>query len=169
LGSTANGAKAGVVAGVLYGVVLAILSYFTVVSEKSLIISAITNKAANSPFTPEQLYGIVLIATPIVVLIGGLIGGTVVGALYGRLFERIPGGSSTVRGIVVGIALWLVLSVLGGIGNLQYGALTYLSGVVVGLVSALLFGFVLGYFYGRFIKPKETYELKQDTGALKAG
>jgi hypothetical protein len=156
LGSAANGVKAGVVAGLVYGIVLAILSYFTVISEKSIIISSLTkNLPANSPFTPEQLYGIVVLATPIVVLIGGIIGGIIVGAIYGRLFERIPGGNSTVRGLLVGIALWFVLSVLGGLGNLQYGVETYLSGIGVGLISALLFGFLLGYFYGRFSAPKQ--------------
>jgi hypothetical protein len=154
LGNVANGVKAGVVAGVVYGIVLAILSYFTVISEKSIIISALTNNPpANSPFTPEQLYGIAVLAAPIVALIGGIIGGIIVGAIYGRLFERIPGHSSTVRGIVVGTALWLILSVLGGLGNLQYGIETYLSGIGVGLISALLFGFLLGYFYGRFSRP----------------
>ena len=168
MGSAVNGVKAGVVAGVIYGVILAVSSYFTVVSEKSIIESAISkNLPSNSPFTVAQLYGIVLLAAPVVAVIGGIAGGITVGAAYGRLFERIPGGSSTVRGIVVGIVLWFILSVLGGLGNLQYGIITYLSGVGVGLVSAIIFGFLLGYFYGRFMKPKETYELKQDTGALK--
>ena len=65
------------------------------------------------------------------------------------------------------IVLWLIVSVAGGIGNLQYGAGTYLSGVGVGLVIALVFGFLLGSLYGRFSRPKETYELKEDMGAVK--
>jgi uncharacterized protein DUF6789 len=154
LGSAVNGVKAGVVAGVVYGIVLGILSYFTVTSDKSIIIASLTkNLPANSPFTPEQLYGIVVLITPAVAAIGGIIGGVIIGAIYGRVFERIPGGSSTVRGILVGIVLWLLLSVLGGIGNLQYGAETYLAQIGVGLVSALLFGFLLGYLYGRFSRP----------------
>jgi len=169
MGNTTNGVKAGVVAGVVYGIVLGILSYFTVISEKSRIITALTNSLPpNQPFTPEQLYGIVLLVTPVLLTIGGVIGGLIVGALYGKLFERIPGGSATVKGILVAIVLWLILSVVGGIGNIQYGAATYLSGIGVGLISALAFGFLLGYFYGRFSRPKETYELKEDTGALKS-
>jgi hypothetical protein len=168
LGSAVNGVKAGAVAGVIYGIVLGILSYITVISEKTVIIASITKSLpSNSPFTPTQLYGIVVLLTPVVAAIGGVIGGIIVGAIYGRLFERIPGGSSIIKAVVVGVALWLILSVLGGIGNLQYGVETYLSGVAVGLGSALLFGFLLGYFYGRFVRPKETYELKEDVGALK--
>jgi len=169
MGNTTNGVKAGVIGGVVYGIVLGISSYFAVIYEKSRIITALTNSLpANSPFTPEQLYGIVVLVTPVILTIGGVIGGLIVGALYGKLFERIPGGSATVKGILVAIVLWLILSVAGGIGNLQYGASAYLSGIGVGLVSALLFGFLLGYFYGRFSRPKETYELKDDVGALKS-
>jgi hypothetical protein len=170
LGNTVDGVKAGLVAGILYGIVLAILSYFTVLSEKSTIIAAITkNMPANTSFTPEQLYGIALIAAPVVATIGGIIGGLIIGAVYGRLFERIPGGSSTIKGILVGIILWLLISVIGGAGNLQYGIGSYLSGIGVGLISALLFGFLLGYFYGRFSRPKGTSELKEDIGAMKGG
>ena len=156
MGSAVNGVKGGVVAGVVYGIVLGILSYFIVTSDKSLIISSLTkNLPANSPFTPDQLYGIVVLITPAVAAIGGIIGGIIVGAIYGSVFERIPGGSSTVRGLLVGIVLWLLLSVLGGLGNLQYGVETYLAQIGVGLVSALLFGFLLGYFYGRFSRPSK--------------
>lgn len=169
MGNTANGVKAGVVAGVVYGIVLGILGYFTVISEKSRIITALTNSLPpNSPFTLEQLYGIVVLVTPIILTIGGVIGGLIVGALYGKLFERIPGGSATVKGIMVAIVLWLILSVVGEIGNIQYGVAAYLSAIGVGLASALMYGFLLGYFYGRFSRPKETYELKDDVGALKS-
>jgi hypothetical protein len=169
LGNTVNGVKAGLVAGILYGIVLAILSYFTVMSEKSTIIAAITkNMPANTSFTPEQLYGIALIAAPVVATIGGIIGGLIIGAIYGRLFEKIPGGSSTIKGILVGIVLWVLISVIGGAGNLQYGIGSYLTGIGVGLVSALLFGFLLGYFYGRFCRPKDTYEIKDDMGSVKS-
>jgi hypothetical protein len=151
LGNTVDGVKAGFFAGIVYGIVLAVLSYINVTSDKSVIIAAITkNTPATSPFTPDQLYAIVVIATPVVAAVGGVIGGVIVGAAYGRLFEKIPGASPTVKGIVVAIILWLILSVIGGLGNLQYGVEEYLGQIGVGLISALLFGFLLGYFYGRF-------------------
>jgi hypothetical protein len=154
LGNTGNGVKAGVLAGLIYGVVLGILSYFTVISDKSVIISEISGSLpASSPFTPEQLYGIVVLLTPALAAIGGVIGGIIIGAVYGRFFERVPGANSIAKGVVVGIILWLLLSVLGGYTNLQYGMAVYLGDVGVGLVSALLFGFLLGYFYGRFTRP----------------
>ena len=146
--------KAGIVAGLVYGLILGVVSYFTFESEKSLIISSITSSLpANSPFTADQLYGIARLLAPVVAAVLITIGGIVVGAVYGWLFERIPGATPTVKGILVGVILWLLLSVLGGTGNLQYGVLVYLSGVGEALVGALLFGYLLGYFYGRFTRP----------------
>jgi hypothetical protein len=154
LGSTSIGAKAGVIAGILYGIVLAVLSYVTLVIDKSQIISALTKSLpANSPFTAEQLYGIALELGPITAAGEGLIGGLIVGAIYGRVFERIPGKTSVIKGVLVGVVLWSFIGVFGSVGNLQYGAGIYLRGVGVDLLSALLFGVLLGYFFGRFSRP----------------
>lgn len=153
MGSTGNGVKAGVIAGLIYGILLGVLSYFTVASDKTNVIATISNSLpANSPFTAEQLYGIVLLITPAITAVGGVIGGIIVGALYGKLFERIPGGTSMVRGIFVGLILWVILSVLGGLGNLRYGLLVYLGDAAIGVGGALLFGFLLGYLYARFTR-----------------
>ncbi len=170
MGSTGNGAKAGLVAGVAYGIVLGIVSYFTLVSIKSTVITDITNSLpANSTFTPDQVYNIALLIAPVFVIIVGVIGGLILGAIYGKLLERIPGGSPVIKGIIFGLVLWLLSSVIGGLGNLgEYGLEYYLANLGTGLVGALIFGVLLGYFYGRFIRPKETYELKDDIGAPKS-
>jgi len=58
------------------------------------------------------------------------------------------------------VALWVLVSVLGGVGDLgNYGVEYYLANIGAGLLGALIFGVLLGYFYGRFSKPKETYEM----------
>ena len=95
-----------------------------------------------------------------VVIIAGVIGGLILGAIYGKLVEKIPGGSTVIKGIIFGAVLWLLVSVLGGLGNYgQYGAEYYLANVAAGLLGALIFGVLLGYFYGRFLRPKETYTM----------
>jgi uncharacterized membrane protein len=151
LGNTGNGVKAGLIAGIVYGIVLGIFGYFTVVSDKSTVLAAIASRLpANSPFTADQLYGIVVLVAPAFAAVSGVIGGIIIGAVYGRLYERIPGRTSTVKGLVVGIVMWLLISVIGGAQNLQYGVLVYLTGVGVGVIGALLFGFLLGYLFGWF-------------------
>jgi hypothetical protein len=160
MGSAGNGAKAGVVAGIAYGIILGIVSYFTLLSTKSTVISVLSQDLpSNSPFTPDQLFGIALLLTPVIVIIAGVIGGLILGAIYGKVIERIPGGSTIIKGIIFGAILWLLVSVLGGIGNIRYGLQYYLVQVGVGLAGALLFGVLLGYFYGRFMRPKETYTM----------
>jgi F0F1-type ATP synthase assembly protein I len=164
MGSTGNGAKAGLVAGVAYGIVLGIVSYFTLLSIKSTVLADITTSLNNTKsavnFTPDQVYNIALIVAPVFVIIVGVIGGLILGAIYGKLLERIPGGTPLIKGVIFGIVLWLLASVLLGLGNLgEYGAEYYLTNVGTGLAGALIFGVLLGYFYGRFTKPKETYTM----------
>ena len=169
MGNTGNGAKAGLVAGIAYGAVLAVTSYFALISMKSAVIADLTSSLpSNSPFTPDQLFNIALYLAPVVVVIAGIIGGLILGAIYGKLIERIPGGSPIIKGIIFGAVLWFLVSVLGGIGDLgQYGVEYYVANVGAGLVGALIFGVLLGYFYGRFMKPKETYMHPDEMGASK--
>jgi hypothetical protein len=161
MGSAGNGAKAGLVAGIAYGVVLGIVSYFTLISIKSTVIADITKSMpSNTSFTPDQIFSIALLIAPVVVVIFGIIGGLVLGAIYGKLVERIPGGSPLIKGIMFGAVLWLLVSVLLGLGNIgEYGLEYYLANLATGLVGALIFGVLLGYFYGRFMRPKETYTM----------
>lgn len=169
MGSAGNGAKAGVVAGIAYGLILAVTTYLTLESIKSNVLAAITQQLpSGTQFTPDQIFNIALVVAPIVVVIVGVLGGVILGAIYGKVIERIPGGSTVIKGVIFGVVLWLLASVLGGLGNYgQYGAEYYLAQLGAGLAGALVFGVLLGYFYGRFMKPKETYELKEDVGAVK--
>ena len=161
MGSTGNGAKAGLIAGIAYGAIIGVVSYFTLLSIKSTVITSIAKSLpSNTPFTPDQLFNIALIVTPIFVVIAGLVGGLILGAIYGKLLERIPGGTTMIKGIIFGVALWVLVSVLGGLGDLSsYGLEYYLANLGAGLLGALVFGVLLGYFYGRFSKPKEIYEM----------
>ena len=160
MGSASNGAKAGVVAGVAYGILLSIVSYFTLLSIKDSVISVLSQDLPpSSPFTPEQLFGIALLLAPVIAAVVGVIGGLILGAIYGKLIEKIPGKSPVMKGIIFGAVLWLLVSVLGGYSNIQYGLEYYLVQVGTGLAGALLFGVLLGYFYGRFMRPKETYTM----------
>lgn len=154
MGRAVDGAKAGLVAGIPYGVVLAITSYATLVSMKQTIINSISIPA-NSSITAAQAYDIALFIAPFVAIIVALILGLIFGALYGWAFDKIPGRTALTKAIVFGIIIWAVFSLVGGLGDLHYGSAYYVTELVVGLGASLLFGWFLGYFYGRFTKPNE--------------
>jgi hypothetical protein len=74
MGSTGNGAKAGLIAGIAYGAIIGVVSYFTLLSIKSTVITSIAKSLpSNTPFTPDQLFNIALIVAPIFVVIAGLV------------------------------------------------------------------------------------------------
>ena len=52
------------------------------------------------------------------------------------------------KGIILEWSCGLLVSVLGGYGNIQYGLEYYLVQVGTGLAGALLFGVLLRYFTG---------------------
>ncbi|MGQ9718369.1 MAG: DUF6789 family protein [Nitrososphaerales archaeon] len=146
------GVKAGVVSGAIYGVIIAPITYITLIFLKEEIMpSIIASLLPDSPITAEQAYNIMLLIGPIFAFITGIILGLIFGIIYGWAYDKIPGRTSIIKGIVFGIILWLIFSVLLGLGNLQYSVTYYLYGLGEGLITSLIFGLLLGFFYNRFI------------------
>ncbi|NWG09932.1 MAG: hypothetical protein HXX80_06500 [Nitrososphaerales archaeon] len=146
------GVKAGVVSGAIYGIIIAPITYITLIFLKEDIMSSIiASLPPDSSIIVEQAYNIVLLIGPIFAFITGIILGLIFGIIYGWAYDKIPGRTSMIKGIVFGIILWLIFSVLLGSGNLQYSVTYYLYGLGEGLITSLIFGLLLGFFYNRFI------------------
>jgi len=147
-----TGLKAGALSGVIDGVILAPISYYMVLLMKDEIISGIeASLPAGSPFTPQQLFDLVLIMVPIFAIIGGLIAGLILGAIYAWTYNKIPGKTPFLKGLVYGAILWVIFGLLLGLSNLlQYGIIPYLMSVAETLVASMVFAALLGVFYGRF-------------------
>ncbi len=79
------------------------------------------------------------------------IGTFVWGGLFALANNAIPGGSQVAKGVVLGIAAWLVMMVMvmpmagGGFFGLNFG----LMGAMMPLVLHIIFGAILGYVYAR--------------------
>ena len=160
MGSPSKGAISGAIAGLVYGGIFAAVGYLTLLSTRAAIIEGIVrNLPANSSYTPDQLFNSALMTTPFIALLVGIAGGVVLGSFYGWFFEKIPGRGSVVRGLVFGLVFWFFFSVIGGLGNIEYGVGYYAFESAIGLVTALLFGWLLGYSYGRLV-------LRDDAGSL---
>jgi len=151
LGKVVTGIKAGVVSGAIYGIILAPFIYFELILFKEEFMSVIiASLPQGSLITPEEAYNITLLIGPILVFIIGIILGVIFGIIYGWAYDKIPGRTSIIKGIVFGLILWLIFSAILGLGNLQYGVTYYLYGLGEGLVTSLIFGILLGFFYNRF-------------------
>jgi len=79
-----------------------------------------------------------------------VIGVLVFGGLFAMLDPRLPGGTHTVRGIVFGVAAWLMMMVAvmpmagAGLFGLNLGIMV----PILTLVLHVIFGAVLGWTYG---------------------
>ncbi len=141
-----RGAKAGVVAGIPYGIISGIL-YFLVI--QAMAPGYWTSMAAAN-------VSMMIKASMIVMsIISGIIGGLIFGVIYAAVYDPLPGDSSVVKGIILSLLFWLILGVgLGysGISQISQVAGTGAAGayLAVGLVSSLIWGALVGKLWDSF-------------------
>lgn len=156
MGRGSTGAKAGAVAGILYGAVLAVLTEIILYVEKSSIMSALSVYAkefSSSVITisASSIYNSEVTIAPVGLIIEGIIGGLILGAIFGLAVHRIPGRNDKAKGIAFGIILWLIFDVLLGLlSRSEYGNTYYVLTVVAGLVSVVIYGYILGVLFGKW-------------------
>ncbi len=160
MGSVSGGIKSGVIAGIAYGVIVAIIGVIAIMSLKAEILSSIGTYLSKYPtlkVTAEEIYNLAVVITPIAGIVEGIIGGLIFGAIFGVVEHRLPGSTPKIKGIIFGIFLWIVFSLLFGLLNLaEYGFEYYGLSAAGGLIAAVVYGFVLGVLYGRFVPSSET-------------
>jgi hypothetical protein len=125
-----RGAKAGLVAGLSWAVITALLGVAS---------------------TPSDL--VALVVFPVIRVIYGLIFGIVFAAVADRF---LVSRSYLFRGFVFGLVLGIVEVVLNLIA-LAGGGTGVVVNLIVGIGSSLVFGSVLGYSYGRFVGIKSQF------------
>lgn len=172
MGRGSTGAKAGAVAGIVYGILIAIFGIIILTVEKTQIISALNSYIAGLKVSgaiqldAQSLYNLALTVLPVTSLIEGIIGGLILGAIFGLAVHRIPGSNDKVKGIVFGLILWLLFTVLLGLSSrAEYGNDYYLLSVVTGLISVVVYGYLLGALFGKWWvepsshKEKESFQI----------
>ena len=155
MGRLGTGAKAGLVSGVVYGAMSAVFAYISspMIKEQMMVVIEET-LLPDSLVTAEQIYEFALIFGAVFAVIVGVVAGVILGAVYGWGYEKVPGGNSIYKGLVLGIILWIIIDVLLGIGNVQYDITYFVLSLAWSLIIALVFGALLGVFYDKFT-PKE--------------
>lgn len=80
-----------------------------------------------------------------------MIGAVLFGAIFHQLNEKLPGDSQIKKGMVFGVAAWLVMmiAVMPMAGAGMFGMALGMMAPVMTLMLHLIFGAVLGYAYNR--------------------
>jgi hypothetical protein len=137
-----RGVKSGAVAGMVSGIISAILT------------AALTFALLASFFGLGLAIGFdlaaIAISSAVYAVVGGIIGGVIFGAIFAFLYNKIPGTTTRSKAIVLALGYWFIVSVLFSLGDLFIGGLWYGAVVGVGLLTSLIFGFVLSMMWDRF-------------------
>ncbi|HEV2119278.1 MAG TPA: DUF6789 family protein [Candidatus Bathyarchaeia archaeon] len=141
-------ARAGIVAGLVAGGIAAVGDFFLV--ENYDVIGRTLEGTVFAPTSPiGSLEAATIYVIAVDVFLSGVIGGAILGLIFSLVHDRyLKNRSLRTRGIVFGIALWIVLSVTS-LGS-EFGALYDVISTVIGLVAYLVYGILLARFYPRF-------------------
>lgn len=169
MSNATTGLKAGVVAGLLYGIIDGIFAYLGLTIFKSVVMAALQKEAATESallhvtITAQTLYNGAVAVSLVVAIVVGIIGGLILGAIFGALYNKIPGKSGPVKGLVFGFILWILLNVLFGLPNIgTYNLTYYLFGIGGGIIAALVYGYLIGTLFGKWtvVPQKQEEELQ---------
>ncbi len=155
MGRASTGAKSGLVAGLIWGIISAVFTVIALIAVKQEIINALNTYLSGNTLglTADSVYNVLLITAPVIDVITGLIGGLILGAIYGWGVNRIPGKNDKIKGMVFGIILWLIFSVALNLGSItEYGLAYYLFTITGGFIGAIVYGYILGTFFGKWWK-----------------
>lgn len=129
--------RAGLFAGLLAGAFTAIADYLT---------SLVVNVAATSFTNYSQLVIFSLMGSDVV---SGLLFGLVLGLIFAVIHKRyLTGRSLQIRAIILSFVLW-PFSIILGFTNPVFGASFLPIKVAIELISAVILGNMLGYFYSK--------------------
>jgi MFS family permease len=160
-----RGIKAGVIAGAIYAVVA--LALTIVLDNPDILYSPLSSVVTG--------FGVLSFGGPIV-------RGIIFGAVFAALYNHLPGGSTILKGVVLSFFLWILTVVEVAYINVSwplhfftipengsyYGGTIDLSSVSLALInvmSALLFGVLVGFLWNRF-RGKESREERKGRPAL---
>jgi hypothetical protein len=151
-----QGLKAGLAAGVVYGLFIGILHlvFLDVCSSTQLAYIAHRLATSNPPSTEKATddFANVLVVFPIYWGLGSMLLGLLYGVAFAVLYRLIPGTGSKRKGLLLGIAVFM-LGPIWGVSGLEVGCTPgYVSFIALGisLPVSLAFGYLLGVFYDSF-------------------
>jgi len=142
-----RGLKAGIISGLIFGIVNAIAAAFIY----WFMLESIPGEMWEG-LTNAGIYTLTLLIPGKIIF--GIIGGAIFGLIFAAFYNRLPGSKPIVNGIVIAIIYWLIFSVLIGHFSKEYYlasyGITYIADVVIGFIIYLFWGFLLVSFWNKF-------------------
>ena len=135
-----RGIKAGIVSGIVYGIIYAVL----MVALAEVLVPGFWTFMGMIPGAA----GIAMAMFAGIAIVGGIIGGLIFGVIYAAVYGSLP-GSSVVKGLILSIIFWLIFGV-----GLNFGTvMLYPLMAVLGLISSLIWGALVGVLWDKFGGP----------------
>jgi len=157
-----RGAKAGAIAGVVTGIIEAIGTIALFSFTANDIKTALQGTTLPAGITIDQALTAAMYLAAVVTFIASIIVGLILGVIFAAVANKyMTGKSFEMRGLVFGIILWII-GILGNINNSSFGSTYIAASIVIGLVSSLVYGYLLGHFF----KPKQASQPTPSTGTM---
>ncbi len=139
--------KTGVVSGIINGIISAIPLTIMIIFLTDTYPSVYEMGTYQNGFLIILI--IYLVTTGIGILIG-LVTVTIFTSIYAIIYKWIPGSTSVIKGIILALIAWLILSVGFGYTELISSMQNYLANISVRLITWLVVGILVGIFWDKF-------------------
>jgi hypothetical protein len=142
-----RGAKAGLLSGVVYGVLNGMIALDVMTVRSAEIIAQLRGTLPSGfPIQPERIMEYMQMMAVPSSIISGIIFGTILGLVFSAVYERIPSKSPEIKGVIAAVVFWLIMTVIGGGGEVSF--------LPFGAMAAVIFGVLMGDLYERFGRRK---------------
>ncbi len=150
MGQVGVGAKSGLLAGSVWGLMSALGFYAIVQVFPDAWTAQLESRFPPGTF-PEEFLAFASNLLIVIPLILGIVVGPILGMIFSAIHDKyLKSRRIEYRGILFSLVLWLVYDVLDGISSLAFGLDYYLAGAGLGFLDNLVFGFLMGNLYQRF-------------------
>jgi hypothetical protein len=127
-----RGIKAGLIGGIIAGIVLAILTAILIFATEGStdFTGTITTMIASN-------------------FIGYIIFGIIFGIIFAAIYDKLPGSTAVMKGMSLAIIIWILGIIIGYFTTYTtFGAAMFGGNIIIGLISAIIWGYIIGKFWG---------------------
>ena len=142
-----RGAKAGLLSGAVYGALNGMIALDVMTVRSAEILAQISGALPSGfPIQPARIMEYMRMMAVPSSIISGIIFGTVLGLVFSAVYRKIPSKSPEVKGVIAAVTFWLIMTAIGGGGEVSF--------LPFGAMAAVIFGVLLGDLYERFGRRK---------------